>query len=266
MINLNKVNYKYKNGYKALNDINLEIESGKITVIVGKNGSGKSTLGNVIAKIYDIKEGNLSIDNLIISNKVDNLSIRQKIGIVFQNPDNQIIFSRVYDDLLFTLKNLKLDSDADAKIKEALTKVGMIDYINHNPYELSLGQKQRIAIANALAVHPSYIVFDEATAMLDETGKNEIREIIIELKNQGIGIILITNIMDEILLGDKIVILEKGFLKEIILKNELFMKLDMFNEYGLNISFKIKLIKVLLEKNKISNYSDSELIDIIGNL
>lgn len=266
MINLDRVYYKYKNGFTALKEINMAIESGKVTVIVGKNGSGKSTLGNVIAKIFDIKDGNLIIDDLVVSKKTDNLVIRQKVGIVFQNPDNQIIFNRVYDDLLFTLKNLKLDENADSKIKDALSKVGMIDYINHNPYELSLGQKQRIAIANALAIHPCYIVFDEATAMLDDTGKNEIREIILDLSKQGIGVILITNIMDEILLGDKIVIIEKGLIKETISKVELFNKVDCFEKYGLNIPFKIKLIKTLLMKNKISNYSDSELLDIIGNL
>ncbi len=146
---------------------------------------------------------------------------------VFQNPENQIIFNNVYDDLAFAIKNLKLDNE-EIRIKDALQKVKMEEHINSESYNLSLGQKQRIVIAGILAINPDYIIFDEPTTMLDSEGKQDVYDIIKELKKKK-TIIYITNIIDEILMADKIAIIEEGkilkiFKKDEILENALFLK------------------------------------------
>jgi energy-coupling factor transport system ATP-binding protein len=265
MIKLKDVSYTYKNGVKALKNVNLNINSGEITVIIGNNGSGKSTLGNVTARIFKPSSGNLTIDNQDI-NKLKTIDIRKKIGIVFQNPNNQIIFNRVYDDIAFTLNNLKVSKEEiDSRIKDSLRSVSMDNYINNNPYELSLGQKQRIAIANVLAVNPKYIVFDEATSMLDARGKKDIYNIVKDLASKNVGVVFITNMMDEILLADKLVVIDKGEIIKVIKKEDIIDNINILSKLGMELPFIIRLIMDLKKKNiNLNKLDEDEILSLIS--
>lgn len=170
MIKICNLNFKYKNSNSILNNINLEIQEGETIAIVGENGSGKSTLAKLISGILKIKQGEIIIDDLYLNKKEDYKEAVKKIGIVFQNPENQIIFNNIHDELNFSLKNLSKE-ETQERITQSLKKVNMYDFIDKDLYELSLGQKQRIAIAEILAKKPKYIVFDEPTTMIDSKRK-----------------------------------------------------------------------------------------------
>ena len=252
MIKLENVSYKYSNNNLAISDINLELNEGEITVIIGKNGSGKSTLLSTIANIYKYK-GNIYLDNLDIK-KIANKDFRKEIGIVFQDPNNQIIFPKVYDNLSFVLNNLGYD-DIDNRIIKALELVSMKEYINENPYNLSLGQKQRIALATTLVTNPKYLLLDEITSMIDYQGKKEIYSLILKLKQEGIGIIFGTNILEELVYADKIVIISKN-IKKVLTKKELFNNLDVL--YSIDADFKNEFLNIKLS----SKYQDEKLLGL----
>ena len=146
---------------------------------------GKSTLAKLISGLVKPKTGKIYVDNILTSDKKEFLNLRKRVGIVFQNPENQIIFNNVYDDIAFAIKNLKLD-DEEIRVKTALEKLKMQEYINSPTYELSLGQKQRITIAGIVAINPKYIIFDEPTTMLDSEGKEDVYKIVNELKNKDL--------------------------------------------------------------------------------
>ena len=159
MIKFENVSFKYKNGDTILENLNLDINEGEFISVVGKNGTGKSTLLSLVTGLVKPTKGDILIDDINTKSKKDFLELRKKIGIVFQNPDGQVLFPRVYEDLEFALKNLELD-DRSKRIKEALDIVNMKGFEEKDTYELSLGQKQRINIASVLAVKPKYIVLD----------------------------------------------------------------------------------------------------------
>lgn len=206
MIKLENVTFKYDK--IILDNINLNIEKNKVTFIIGKNGSGKSTLANIICGLLFPKSGKVYLDNIELTKKIDNKLIRKKVGMVFQNPSNQILFSKVYDDIKFALENMKFpNEDIPSLIRNSLKKVNMIDYIDANPYKLSGGQKQRVAIASQLSYRPDYLIFDEATSMIDINGKNDIYNLLKNLK-KDMGIIYITNDMSELIYADDIVIVD----------------------------------------------------------
>lgn len=254
-------------GYETniLENINLEIDKNKITFIIGKNGSGKSTLGNTISGIKKFKEGNILLDNINLKKEKNLKKIRTKIGMVFQNPSNQILFTKVYDDIKFTLENIKTPkNEIDNIIKESLDKVEMLDFINSNPYNLSGGEKQRIAIASILALKPDYIVFDEATSMLDINGKEDIYKLLNKLKKEGIGIIFITNIMDELIYADEIIILNDRKANKYT-KKELFDNLDILKDNDLDIPFTLKIIDILKNKG-ITAHKKNDILKELTNL
>ena len=207
MIKISNLSYKYKFSENVLENINLEINDGEIITIVGKNGTGKSTLAKLISGIIVPKNGEILIDDINTKNKKTKKELRKKIGILFQNPDNQLIFPTVKDDLEFALNNLEINNKEN-RIKVALNLVDMNDFYEKETYGLSLGQKQRINIAGILATGTKYIVMDEPTTMIDTIGKDKIHKIIKELKQKGYTFIIITNNSEELLLGDRIVILE----------------------------------------------------------
>lgn len=263
MIKVENVSFRYKNsGYNILNELSFTIKEGEIVAIVGENGSGKSTIGRLISGITKLKHGNIIIDDLEISKGNNMRIIRQKVGIVFQNPENQIIFNNMYDELSFSLKNLE-KAEIEDRIKLSLEKVGMLNFKNSDLYTLSLGQKQRIMIAEVLAKNPKYIILDEPTTMIDSQGKEKIYEIIKNLKKQGYTIICITNIADEILLADRTLILNNGKIAYEIEKRDLVNKIDILKKYGINQPTLLKIISQLKQNGIILNLEEFSVQELV---
>ena len=264
MIKVENVSYKYKNtNHKVLENINFSVKDGEIIAIVGQNGSGKSTIGRLIAGISKLKEGRIIIDNLDIAKNKNYKLIRDKVGIVFQNPENQIIFNNIYDELSFSLKNLE-KTEIENRVNTALEQVGMLSFKEEDLYTLSLGQKQRIVIAEVLAKNPKYIILDEPTTMIDSQGKEKIYEIIKKLKQQGYTIICITNLADEILLADRTLILDNGNIAYEIERKDLIDKAYILDKFGIKQPTLLKILTELKE-NKIAlelkEFTISELVN-----
>lgn len=268
MIIIKNLNYKYKTGEFALSDINLEIKDNEFITIIGKNGSGKSTFSKLISRLVKFKHGELKIDNLDLSDKKQALEIRKQIAVVFQNPENQIIFDKVYDDIAFGLKNLGFSKeDIETRITDALKQVNMLDFKNAYTTELSLGQKQRIAIASALAIKPKVLILDEPTTMLDPSSKKQIYEILKNLKQSGITIIYITNFIDEILLCDRTIIFENGKIKRDFNKKDLLSNLEYLKDF--EFPGIISLISALHSKGidiELDDLSIQELTTKLGEI
>lgn len=203
---------------------------------------GKSTLAKLISGLVKPKAGKIYVDNILTSDKKEFLNLRKRVGIVFQNPENQIIFNNVYDDIAFAIKNLKLD-DEEIRVKTALEKLKMQEYINSPTYELSLGQKQRITIAGIVAINPKYIIFDEPTTMLDSEGKEDVYKIVNELKKQGFTIIYITNVIEEILNSDKIIVVEKGKIIKQFMKKDILENIEFLEQHDIKIPNLVKMLK-----------------------
>ena len=201
-----------ENVTEAVDHVSLDVEQGQFIAILGHNGSGKSTLAKHINAILKPTEGEMTVDGMSTS-EVDNVwSVRQTAGMVFQNPDNQIVATIVEEDVAFGPENLGVPTDEIwERVNKALESVNMTMYRGYSPNKLSGGQKQRVAIAGVLAMKPKCIVLDEATAMLDPLGRKEVMSAIIELnKVEKITVILITHYMDEAVLADKIFVMDKG--------------------------------------------------------
>lgn len=260
MIKVENVSFKYKNNENnILNNLIFTIDDGEIVAIVGKNGSGKSTIGKLISGIIKTKNGNIIIDDSNI------LKIKPNVGIVFQNPENQIIFNNIYDELSFSLKNLKKE-EIESRINKALEEVDMLEFKNKDLYELSLGQKQRIMIAEILARNPKYIVLDEPTTMLDSIGKEKIYNIIKDLKDKGYTIICITNLADEILLADRTLILNDGKIVEEIKKEDLIIKTEILEKYDIAIPTLLKIVHKLKKLNININLNDFTIDELVGGI
>lgn len=211
-LEINDLSFSYDNKVDAIHSIQLTIEAGKYVAIVGHNGSGKSTLAKLILGLLEKKEGKIIVFGQEVNEEnID--TIRQEIGIVFQNPDNQFVGSTVREDIAFGLENRCIPyEEMEARIHEFAKKVQMEEFLDKEPSNLSGGQKQRVAIAGVLAMHPKMIIFDEATAMLDPRGKKEIREVIEEMRkeNPDLTILSITHDMEEASKADEVVILSHG--------------------------------------------------------
>ena len=260
MIRLENVSFKYRESNKILDNINLNVQDGEIVTIVGKNGSGKSTIGKLIAGILKLKDGNIFIDDLDI--KKHQKEIRNRVGVVFQNQENQVIFNSIQDELSFSLKGLS-KQEVENRINEALKKVEMSEFKNKELYNLSLGQKQRIMIAEVLAKKPKYIIFDEPTTMIDSLGKEKIYQIIKNLKEQGYTIICITNLADEILLADRTLVLEQGKIVLEIKKEELVEKASELKKYEIKLPTILEILVELQKagvKVKAKDYTIQELV------
>ncbi len=253
MIKVENVYFKYKNSDSVLKNINFTVNDGEIISIVGKNGSGKSTLGRLIAGITKLKKGSITIDDMSTSKDIK--TIREKVGIVFQNPENQIIFNNIYDELSFSLKNLDT-AEIENRITTSLKQVDMYEFKDKDLYTLSLGQKQRIMIAEILAKNPKYIILDEPTTMIDSYGKEKIHDIILDLKQKGYTIICITNLSDEILLADRTLILDNGEVVAEINKEELVDKYTILEKYGIKIPTLLSIIIKLKAEGISMNIKD----------
>ena len=264
MIKVENVSFCYKNRKeKVLDGLNFSIQEGEIVAFVGKNGSGKSTIGRLIAGITKLKVGTITIDGFDVSDRKNRGILQEKVGIVFQNPENQIIFNNIYDELSFSLKNLD-KAEKERRILQALKQVEMLEHKDEDLYTLSLGQKQRIMIAEILAKNPKYIILDEPTTMIDSQGKEKIYEIIQNLKKQGYTVICITNLADEILLADRTYILADGKIVQEIPKEDLVEQAKIFQKFGIQEPTLLKILLALKSEGiqiELRNYSITELVD-----
>ena len=226
---------------------------------------GKSTLAKIISGLEIPKKGQVIIDELNTLNKKEFLNIRKKVGIVFQNPENQILFNNVFDDIAFTMKNLKID-DYKEKIEEALKKLDMEKYINSESYNLSLGQKQRVTISGVIATNPKYLILDEPTTMIDPQGKEDIYKLINKLKEQNYTIVYITNFIDEILMADRVIVIEDGCIINDFQKIEILNEIDFLKKHEIKIPELVDLVYKLKNKGvelNISKWSKEEIFNKI---
>lgn len=237
-------------GYKrALDGLNIKAISGQFVAILGHNGSGKSTFAKLLNAILFPKEGSLYIAGLDAKDEKNVWDIRKNAGMVFQNPDNQIIATVVEEDVAFGPENLGVPPlEIRKRVDDALKAVHMEAYRHHAPHMLSGGQKQRIAIAGILAMHPKCVIFDEPTAMLDPSGRKEVMETIRRLHAEGITVILITHYMDEAVLADYIYVMETG---KVILEGaprQVFANVPAMRKIGLDVPQVTELAYVLREE------------------
>lgn len=253
----------------ALKGISFTISRGEHVALIGSNGSGKSTLAKLLNGLIFPAEGDINVDGINTRQKSKAYEIRKKVGIVFQNPDNQIVATIVEDDVAFGPENLGIVRDEMAKrVDWALEKTGMIENRYRVVSKLSGGQKQRVAIAGVLAMKPSVIIFDESTSMLDPRGKKDILEIIHALKQEGITIIHITHSMEEVVDADKVIMLNKGRLKFMGTPKELF-KSDEVEKNNLVLPDVTLLANSLKDKGVIAEdiivLKDDELVEALCN-
>lgn len=251
LIEIKDVSYSYNDSQKAIDGVSFDIKKGDYVTIIGHNGSGKSTLAKLIAGLLPVKQGEIVIDGLTVNE--ENISkIREELGIVFQNPDNQFIGSTVRDDIAFGMENkLVKTEDMEGIIKEYAEKVGLSSFLDYEPQNLSGGQKQRVAIAGILAMHPSILIFDEATAMLDPKGKKEIKQLMYDLAaGDDITIISITHDIEEVLQSDDCVVLNKGKLFMHDKPEKVFADADVLRTIDLDVPF-IEKVRENFAKKKI---------------
>ncbi|MFA5543467.1 MAG: energy-coupling factor transporter ATPase [Bacilli bacterium] len=256
LIDVNDVYFQYNKEDKALKGVTISIDRGDFVCILGHNGSGKSTLAKILVGLLKPRSGNIVVDGIELSeDTVD--SIREKIGIVFQNPDNQFVGVTVRDDIAFGLENRNFEKNDMVKLIDEYSKlVSMEKFLNHNPEDLSGGEKQRVAIAGVLACSPEVMIFDEATSMLDPKGVKEVIEVIKGLKGNK-TVISITHNLEEALLASKVIVMNDG---KVVLEGtprDVFKNKDILKSSKLDILESMKLIEKV-EASNIKNKAELE--------
>ncbi len=232
----------------AIDHVSIEIKRGEYISIVGSNGSGKSTLARCLNGLLLPTEGEILVDGMDTNDDDLIWDIRKKIGMVFQNPDNQIVSSMVEDEVAFGPENIGIENpELRKRVDNALKSVGMYEYRNREAHKLSGGQKQRIAIAGAVAMRPDCIVFDEPTAMLDPKGRSQVMKVIRELNDQGITIILITHFMEEVAEADRVLVMKSGKLLADSVPEDVFADTNLIESAGLEIPAAVLLRNELIE-------------------
>lgn len=222
---------------KVLKNVSVNIKKGEFVTILGHNGSGKSTIAKHFNAILTPIEGKVFVNGMDTSDENNLLDIRQTVGMVFQNPDNQIVATIVEEDVAFALENIGVEpSEIRTRVDKALKTVGMYEYREHAPHRLSGGQKQRVAIAGVIAMRPDCIILDEPTAMLDPKGRQEVLKTIKDLnQNQGVTIVLITHYMDEAAMADRIVVMDEGHVIMNDVPKKVFSQVDKLKKVGLDV-------------------------------
>ncbi|MBO4468469.1 MAG: energy-coupling factor transporter ATPase [Clostridia bacterium] len=263
-IKFKNVSYEYKDndsGKSVLSEFNLSIEKGSFTVILGHNGSGKSTIAKLMNGLYKPSTGDVFVDGNNTKDEATEIEIKRRVGMVFQNPDNQLLASVVEDDVAFGPENLGCSPEESMKrVEEALRSVGMIDFIKRSPHLLSGGQKQRVAIAGVIAMKPECIVFDEPTSMLDPQGRVEIISTIEKLnKEDGMTVVLITHFMEEAANSDRVIVINDGKIVADDKPKNVFKNAGYLKEIGLDVPITTDLI-LKLRKNIID--VDTDVISI----
>ncbi|KAK2246318.1 cobalt transporter ATP-binding subunit [Clostridioides difficile] len=268
IVKVNNISFEYitdEAKLKAIDNLSLDVKKGEFVAIIGHNGSGKSTLSKNLNAILMPTEGNILIDDMDTKEEERLWDIRQTAGMVFQNPDNQIVATIVEEDVAFGPENLGIEPKEIRRIvEESLKSVGMYDLRDRQPHLLSGGQKQRVAIAGIIAMRPKCIIFDEATAMLDPSGRKEVMKTIKRLnKEENITVIHITHFMEEAVEADRVVVMEKG--KKILegTPREVFSKIKMLKEIGLDVPCMTELSSLLIEEG-INISSDILTVDEMG--
>lgn len=232
----------------AIDHVSIEIKRGEYISIAGSNGSGKSTLARCLNGLLLPTEGEILVDGMDTNDDDLIWDIRKKIGMVFQNPDNQIVSSMVEDEVAFGPENIGIENpELRKRVDNALKSVGMYEYRNREAHKLSGGQKQRIAIAGAVAMRPDCIVFDEPTAMLDPKGRSQVMNVIRELNDQGITIILITHFMEEVAEADRVLVMKSGKLLADSVPEDVFADTNLIESAGLEIPAAVLLRNELIE-------------------
>ena len=232
----------------AIDHVSIEIKRGEYISIAGSNGSGKSTLARCLNGLLLPTEGEILVDGMDTNDDDLIWDIRKKIGMVFQNPDNQIVSSMVEDEVAFGPENIGIENpELRKRVDNALKSVGMYEYRNREAHKLSGGQKQRIAIAGAVAMRPDCIVFDEPTAMLDPKGRSQVMKVIRELNDQGITIILITHFMEEVAEADRVLVMKSGKLLADSVPEDVFADTNLIESAGLEIPAAVLLRNELIE-------------------
>lgn len=232
---------------EVLKDFNLKIERGSFVAILGHNGSGKSTIAKLTNGINIPKSGSVIVDGIEVKNDETVFDVRSKVGMVFQNPDNQIVSSIVEEDVAFGVENMGIPSDECRKrVDEALKTVDMYELREKAPSKLSGGQKQRVAVAGIIAMKPECIVLDEPTAMLDPSGRKEVIDTILKLnREEGITIVLITHYMDEAVKADRVVVVDNGEIKLDGTPREVFKDFEKIKSYKLDAPQSTQLVAEL---------------------
>ena len=254
IIQLDNVSYYYKSynddgtvgSVVGVENVSLDIEEGAFCALVGHNGCGKSTLAKLLNGLLIPKSGAVLVNGLDTADRNNVFEIRKNVGMVFQNPDNQMVASIVEEDVAFGPENLGVaQPEIVERVNEALAQVGMSEYAKRSPHRLSGGQKQRIAIAGALAIRPKVLVLDESTAMLDPLGRREVLEVAHKLNAEGMTVVLITHFMEEVLDCDKVVVMSGGRILKTGTPMEIFDDAELLKEVGLSAPRTIQLSQKL---------------------
>ena len=270
VLEVKNVIFSYNKDSRALKGVSFSVEKGEFVAIIGHNGSGKSTLAKLLNGLLTPTSGEIIVDGFSSNDKFAVFEIRKRVGMVFQNPDNQLIASIVEDDIAFGPENLGVSrEEIGERIEYALKAVGMEKFRSSTPTRLSGGQKQRIAIAGVLALKPQILVLDESTAMLDPEGRKEIAEVVENLRKEGVSIIAITHYMDEAVKADKVIVLDRGEIALSGTPREVFAEKDKLSALGLELPLAGIIADKLREKGiKIADgiIDEQELLGALWTL
>ncbi|MCR5652277.1 MAG: energy-coupling factor transporter ATPase [Ruminococcus sp.] len=247
-ISVENVKFSYDEDKKnVLNDINLKIEQGEFVALLGHNGCGKSTAAKLLNAMILPDEGVVIVDKMNTSDEKLTYEIRRNVGLVLQNPDNQLVASVIEEDVAFGPENLGVPpEEIRERVDRALKTVDMYEYRKHAPHKLSGGQKQRVAIAGILAMQPTCVVFDEPTAMLDPNGREEVMNTILTLKQNGITVVLITHYMNEAVMADRVIVMDKGVVLTEGNPREVFSQVNLLKKHSLDVPQATELAYKLL--------------------
>ena len=260
------INEEEKKEKVALDSVSIEVKEGEFLVVLGHNGSGKSTMAKHMNALLIPTEGTIYVAGLDTKDENNLWDVRSSAGMVFQNPDNQLVATIVEEDVAFGPENLGVPPEEIKKrVEESLKKVGMYEYREHAPHLLSGGQKQRIAIAGILAMMPKFIIFDEPTAMLDPSGRKEVLKTMKDVnKNLGITVILITHYMDEAAQADRVIVMDQGKVKLTGTPREVFSEVKKMKDIGLDVP-QVTELAYELQKEGLNISTDILNIDEMVN-
>ena len=249
VIKAENVSFSYSDGVKAIDNVNIEISSGEYVAVIGKNGSGKSTFARLLNGLITPTGGSLTVDGISTHDKKSLQKIRKTVGVVFQNPDNQLVASIVEDDIAFGAENIGVKRDEiEKRVEFALSAVNMTEFRKRSSSRLSGGQKQRVAIAGVLALMPEVLVLDESTSMLDPQGREEVIAVTEKLnKEKGMTIITVTHYMDEIIRADRVIVLDSGKVVMQGTPKEIFSKREELERFNLAVPLSTKMAQKLYD-------------------